>query len=79
MTHIWRHPDAPVTPPAPIEWRGCVHLPTLQRYAILDGPTALETERGTMSGAAGDYLVESVDGKQLYILSPAEFAAAYQS
>lgn len=69
MLHIVNRPD--------LDFRNCIHKPTLQRFAILPDNANVETIRGTMPGRALEVLVESLDGTAYYILTQAEFDAAY--
>jgi hypothetical protein len=66
-----------VNRPAVLEFRKCVHKPTVQEFAILPCGGTCETQHGSMSFRAGDYLISGVNG-QLYVLTPDSFEAAYR-
>lgn len=69
MLHIVNRP--------PLQFRTCVHKRTLQQYAVLPDNANVETIRGTVPGRESEILVQSADGKSYYVLTPAEFEAAF--
>lgn len=55
----------------------CLRIATLQRCRQLREDCAVETAYGTMTGRAGDWLMEGTTGK-LYVLSDEDFRRSYK-